>query len=401
MKKLISGIVFCLIVASGALYYFVFSNNEPIKVTSDDKQFTLNISPDSLPEGILSDDLSIEKLEEEDLSEFEQALEPFAVYRLGPDGTEFSEPLTFELTVDTQGSEFAPNLLHLAGNSVETVSDVQVSKNEDGTFTLQGTLDHFSDIVITYGFFGSEMPDDLDTHLVGESFTVTVTLKKRDVDWVSKGLEAVLEGDPEFIVPGTFFATMILSPEEITNQPAEGSTFDSTTMSFEGTFTCLEVGNAEIFYHAKLFYDYNFYREGIAGLSDIFNYIFPAFLYDSTTLIEKATVTCVEPAVKDVEEEETPRKPADPEEPEDPVIYIDPTPDEPDPVADEAAICTVPEDDTCSNPAQYGFPVCDEANLPIECKATDSRPGWDCYTFEDASCEPSTRCFCITPPEDL
>lgn len=490
MKKLISGIALCLIVASGALYYFVFSDNELIEVTSDDKQFTLSISPDSLPEGISSDDLSIEKLDEEELSEFEQALEPFAVYRLGPDGTELNQSADFKVVVETSDDEFTPSIIHLAGDSIETVSNLQVEKNADGTFMLQGSIDHFSDIVITRGFFGSEMADNFGTHLVGESFTVTVTLKKREIEPVSKGLERVLEGDPKFVKPGEFSTTMMLSPEEITDLPKADSTFDSETMSFEGTFTCTGVGDAYIFYLANLSHYYNFYQDGIAGLSDIFNYVFPASLNDNTPLVEKATVTCVEPSKEDLEavldyevstvcgttelsgrveisgtlihtnvkglsiliddkaytptfdpstgnftlNEEfapgmysfeisaittlgneimlksssfisVPRCPEEEEEtpwePEEPFIYIDPTPDETDPVEDEALTCTTPEDDTCSNPAQYGFPVCDETNLPIECKATDSRPGWDCYTFEDASCEPSTRCFCIAPAEGL
>lgn len=58
-------------------------------------------------------------------------------------------------------------------------------------------------------------------------------------------------------------------------------------------------------------------------------------------------------------------------------------------------------EDSCSIPAQYGFPVCNPGSLPTSCQPTDDRPGWDCYTFEDTNCEPSTRCFCIAPPEYL
>lgn len=492
MKKLISIIVCCLVIAVGVLYYFVFLNNEPIEITSEDQKFTLSFSQESLPEGILAGDISVEKLEEEELSEFEQALEPFAVYRLGPEGTQFAESITFEVTVETPDNEYTPSLLHIAGGSVETVSDVHVEKNEDGTFTLQGTIDHFSDFVIRYGFFASDMPSDLGMHLVGESFTVTATMKKRKVDSISPGLEAVLEGDPEFVEPGGHFvASEILSPNEIADQPPGGTAFASEIMTATGTFTCLDTGYANITYISDVFYDYNFYRDGIAGLSDIFNYIFPAFLYDGQTFVEEATLRCVEPESEDLEavleyevstvcgtaeinghlqikgtlthknikavkvrvgdktytpafdpstssfqidedlhpgtygfdvtaittldheitlnrygaievpwcptEEVTEEKVLP--DPEDPVIYIDPTPDEDD--TDSYATCAVPEDDTCSNPAQYGFPVCDESNLPIECQATDSRPGWDCYTFEDASCDTSTRCFCITPPENF
>lgn len=57
--------------------------------------------------------------------------------------------------------------------------------------------------------------------------------------------------------------------------------------------------------------------------------------------------------------------------------------------------------DACTEHAVHGFPVCNENVLPKDCQPTDNRPGWDCYTFEDATCSPSLRCFCITPPEDF
>lgn len=498
VKKIISAIIIFLIVATASVYFFDFLDKEPVEIVSDDQRFTLSLSSESLPDGVSFEDVSIEKLEESEFSEFEKALEPFAVYRLGPEGTQFAESVTFEVTVETPDNEYTPSLLHIAEGSVETVSDVHVEKNEDGTFTMQGTIDHFSDFVIRYGFFASDMPSDLGTHLVGEPFTVTATMKMRKVDSVSPGLEAVLEGDPEFTTAGEFFAnSIILTPIEITDQPPKGTLFTSSTMTAEGTFTCLDTGYAEIRYISGVFYDYNFYRDGIAGLSDIFNYIFPAFLYDGHTFVEKATVRCVEPDPEDLEAllsyevstecgtaetngrlqisgtllhpnvkgvkvrigdktytpaldsttgafeideslhpgtygfevtaittldheimvqrygvVEVPWCPEEEDAPEteDPIFFTDPVSeeeesedkdDEVEVGSDGYGLCVVPENDACSNPAQYGFPVCDATNLPADCRPTDDRPGWDCYTFEDAACEPSTRCFCIAPAEYL
>lgn len=58
--------------------------------------------------------------------------------------------------------------------------------------------------------------------------------------------------------------------------------------------------------------------------------------------------------------------------------------------------------DSCGNsPGKYGFPVYDSNNLPNDCRAPENSSGWDCYTFKEAACNPSLRCFCITPPEYL
>ncbi|MEK6858097.1 MAG: hypothetical protein AABX39_05915, partial [Nanoarchaeota archaeon] len=58
-----------------------------------------------------------------------------------------------------------------------------------------------------------------------------------------------------------------------------------------------------------------------------------------------------------------------------------------------------PVGDTCTDTSRYGFPVSNPNNLPNSCKPTDNKPGWDCYTFQEAQCNPSLRCFCIAPPE--
>lgn len=59
------------------------------------------------------------------------------------------------------------------------------------------------------------------------------------------------------------------------------------------------------------------------------------------------------------------------------------------------------EGDSCANWAEYGFPVCNEEELPEDCQPHDDRPGWDCYTFEEEACSPTTRCFCIAPAEAM
>lgn len=68
---------------------------------------------------------------------------------------------------------------------------------------------------------------------------------------------------------------------------------------------------------------------------------------------------------------------------------------------DEDSTPETSKTDTCPEVMQYGYPVFDSDNLPSECKPSDNRDGWDCYTFEEPECEPSLRCFCIAPAEGM
>lgn len=111
----------------------------------------------------------------------------------------------------------------------------------------------------------------------------------------------------------------------------------------------------------------------------------------------------VEDAIKKIED--VIGKPIKPQDP----YWTEPVDDtSKPPVDDDIVVPPVADDnkgtecvDSCSNPAQHGFPVCDLKKLPTSCQPADSRPGWDCYTFEETSCKPSTRCFCIAPPERI
>ena len=66
-----------------------------------------------------------------------------------------------------------------------------------------------------------------------------------------------------------------------------------------------------------------------------------------------------------------------------------------------ADTCEEIENSVCSDIWEYGYAVCDEDSLPEACLPSDDRDGWDCYTFEEALCETTTRCFCIEPSESF
>ncbi len=91
---------------------------------------------------------------------------------------------------------------------------------------------------------------------------------------------------------------------------------------------------------------------------------------------------------------DTTTDPAPPEDPDPVQPVVDPVPPE-----DPDTVSQCPQDDPCGLGIEYGHPVCDATNLPVDCVPSDNRDGWDCYTWEESACNPTTRCFCITPPE--
>lgn len=141
-------------------------------VESDDGAVTLTVPDGSLPDGVAMSDLRVREARPEG-----EAPGVRRAYALEPTGTVFSEPVS--LVARVPGDEAAGGLLfaHLGNGDVEGL--VGTVREEDGVVTFEGTVDHFSVLVVQEPVYFNAVVKAPAEAEVGESAHIGVDVHPR------------------------------------------------------------------------------------------------------------------------------------------------------------------------------------------------------------------------------
>ena len=138
-------------------------------VNSSDGRLSLEVKPETLPDGMSLDEISIQEGSSEDE-------EVTLAYDLGPDGAYFDDPIGFSLTLD--GIVASPLIFHtfsLGGEEVKELIDeltIEVDEKENKT-TVFGEIRHFSSIEVVPNHFATFTRHVPEIGFVGEAISVS------------------------------------------------------------------------------------------------------------------------------------------------------------------------------------------------------------------------------------
>ena len=172
MKKYstLIGIAGAVLLVAGFMYFSRGDVTPDIqKVVSNDGRAELTIPKNALPEGMSIKDISITNVSVNDA---------IIAYELKPDGTAFSNELTFKTTFKNSGNVIPILFLISKENGIEPVNGAEISldltKNET---TILMPMAHFSGVAIAREFFKATMEVPAQVH-IGDVVTAKVTLTK-------------------------------------------------------------------------------------------------------------------------------------------------------------------------------------------------------------------------------
>jgi cysteine-rich repeat protein len=224
--------------------------DEPVsQIVSDDNQATLSIPEGALPEGTKLEDISITRLDGEDLHE-----SVYSVYELKPDGVTFEKPVTVSITVTAREGDI-PLFFSHDGNSVEFIDTTEVILDKSAnTVSVTAPIAHFSDVGMTEGLFRAVIPETLGEYKVGEEFEVTIVVfYKEKVTFYYWGINDTIfvVGEPEIKVDWRGWPVV---PAEVWGSPPRGKF--KNTFSWREIFKCFTPGEGAI--DPKIRIRYNF-----------------------------------------------------------------------------------------------------------------------------------------------
>lgn len=246
---------------------------EAFTASSEDKNVTLHIPLGALPEGMTEKDISIQRLEGEQIPESLRRFKAAAVYSLSPNGAAFSKPISFSLTYDNPGI-ILPYLFHIDGDKGSIPEGLEVDidyTNKKAVYT--GAINSFSFLMLESDIgwpvpLGIEFPSNLGSHRVGDSFPVTAHIEKYSaflhVDTgsapyfdigpyrvsIGEDSEAYYRYVEDPKVEGRFEVIGPVSPKQYLDVPPL-SVISGLIDTYERPFTCTEVGTARIIYSIR------------------------------------------------------------------------------------------------------------------------------------------------------
>jgi|GEM_PF-5706093 len=225
-------------------------------VKSPDGGAMIEIAEGSLPEGMSASDLKIE------LGEANQ--EGATLYKLSPDGAQFSEPIRVTLIADLpEGDSYEiPLLFHVYEQGEEQVmepiegTEVTID-TENGTLRIAGDISHFSNILRmdVKGLFTVTPKSKSTTHNVGDTFEFEAEIAPNKKTVNIENERQVFEESSDFeYLPGSTWGASggistryknVLKPWEKTVLDRRGLTIHQT-FKIKESFTCEAAGNDQI-----------------------------------------------------------------------------------------------------------------------------------------------------------
>jgi len=155
---------------------------KPFVITSADKEATLTISPDALPEGVSLKDVSIAKESVKNFFDIERNEEMLTAYKLLPDGLKLTKPAKITLASAyaqrVDGKFAVPLIFHKSGNNVELVENTTIDMTDEGKMVLlSGEISHFSWVLHSPdGIFFIRLEPYSVTLPIGDVVPVSVTI---------------------------------------------------------------------------------------------------------------------------------------------------------------------------------------------------------------------------------
>lgn len=186
-------------------------------LNSADGVLTLEIPETVFPEGVRADDITIIG------SDMDPGPDPLAdegegavfvtAYELGPDGTEFGDPITVTFVADWSDvpEDVVPFIVSMSGGEedeiIEPADITGIEFNEEeGTLKVSGEVSHFSDIALwkVKGLFSIKPTSASTEHKVGDSFTWSAVVSPTGKAIKVTGKYGWSYGYTEFVyAPGT------------------------------------------------------------------------------------------------------------------------------------------------------------------------------------------------------
>lgn len=261
-------------------------------VKSSDGKLTLEIPPGALTEDT---EITIRKLNPEDLGPEFEGIDPELAYELEPDGLQFMLPVTARVEIDIETTQDGNlisadlpsfNLINRSGNIVEVLENQILNTDLDTkTSTITGELSHFSILAIT-----QNIPDPSNL-LVGSpriilKFAELPCKVDINIPFIFSGLFTIEIGNLANLGRILFnlnsdFSINDFSDEAFSSQETERTGIASGGFLFFKSYTCLETGTHKF----KLRVSQPYEVEVAPG-------DFGIFLFEHE--IEKE-ITCVEP----------------------------------------------------------------------------------------------------------
>ncbi len=271
-SKIISIVAIGIIIlaTAGILYFSKSSEPASYSVVSPDGEVTLEIPSQALPKGVSNKDIHVRRLETGEIPGSISKFNTAAVYSLEPHGIIFTKPVSVSVAYNSV-SNVMPFLLHFDGDTATVPRKMAVSvdyTNKKAVYS--GYISSFSFLMLVTDIGWSaplalELPEDLGTHMVGESFPVTASIVKFNASRrtfhdsapsIQVGsYEIIFGGDGEVVysftedpkVTGRFNAIGPVEPKQYIDAPAL-SAVTGIVEEIERDFTCTEEGSALISY---------------------------------------------------------------------------------------------------------------------------------------------------------
>jgi hypothetical protein len=227
-----------------------------IAVASADGGVRLLLPETALPAGVDPADISLARVPVAEFADaFPEGGPDFAV-RLEPDGLRFDAPVTIEVVVENPG-EGVPILWQLSDDGLELLTATTSTVDPDtGRLTVSGEISHFSSVIGDLdGFFAVTVSNPGD-RFVGESFTVTVVIKRTGVQ--PRGVSGSLVFMSRTVDPWTAVGLFThVGPAPVPSRVPDlppGTAMYGPTLTLTADFTCKTAGQGNFNYHARLRY---------------------------------------------------------------------------------------------------------------------------------------------------
>ncbi len=234
-------------------------------VEAGDGSAVLSIPAGALPEGVTLEDIEIREVSDDpDLFVATEGDPPLAVFRLEPDGLQFSEPvtLTVQLQVeDPSGQLFA---VHVFGDEAELITDVESEVDpESNMLTASMQLTHFSAVWVTYvaNVFEVEVSASASEVPVGGTFEVSVVVTRTaeagqliETLTVPAGEFYHSMTDDPWQLEGSMSGAGPIAPKEVEDIPSLTSVSGPTFIVPPEEFECASAGPAHTVYAAAIHY---------------------------------------------------------------------------------------------------------------------------------------------------